>query len=99
MNELLVQRPVRVGGAGGYTRIQSGPEHPFHARFVPGPGIGLGYDDLKTIEAAQFLLSIQEGRQGEPGLDDAANVARVLDAIARSWASEGWEDIAALDGC
>jgi predicted dehydrogenase len=97
MNELQVQRATRAGGPGGYTRVLSGPEHPFHARFAPGPGIGLGYDDLKTIEAAQFLQSIASGRQGEPGLDDAANVARVLDAIARSWSSEGWEDVAAAD--
>ncbi|HEV7216504.1 MAG TPA: Gfo/Idh/MocA family oxidoreductase, partial [Chloroflexota bacterium] len=93
MNELLVQRPTRVGGTGGFTRILSGPEHPCHSRFVPGPGIGLGYDDLKTIEAAQFLQSIYDGKQGEPGLDDAANVARVLDAMARSWSSERWEDV------
>jgi predicted dehydrogenase len=93
MNELLVQRPTRVGGTGGFTRILSGPEHPCHSRFVPGPGIGLGYDDLKTIEAAQFLQSIYDGKQGEPGLDDAANVARVLDAMAHSWSSERWEDV------
>ncbi|MGI8913692.1 MAG: Gfo/Idh/MocA family protein [Chloroflexota bacterium] len=98
MNELQVQRPARVGGTGGFTRILSAPEHPFHARFAPGPGIGLGYDDLKTIEAAQFLLSIQEGRQGEPGLHDAAKVARVLDAMARSWSNERWEDIAVIGG-
>lgn len=97
MNELLVQRPARAGGAGGFMRLLSGPEHPFHARFAPGPGIGLSYDDLKTIEAAQFLQSILAGRQGEPGLDAAANVAQVLDAIARSWSSERWEDVAAAD--
>jgi predicted dehydrogenase len=97
MNELLVQRPARLGGASGYTRLLSGPEHPFHARFAPGPGIGLGYDDLKAIEAAQFLQSIVDGKQGEPGLDDAANVAWVLDAMARSWSSERWEIVAAAD--
>ena len=97
MNELLVQRPTRAGGAGGFTRLLSGPEHPFHSRFAPGPGIGLGYDDLKTIEAAQFLQSIVDGQQGEPGLDDAAAVARVLDAIAHSWSSERWETVTVPD--
>src|SRR6185312_766362 len=50
MNELLVHRAARLGGAGGYTRLLGGPEHPFHARFNPGPGVGLGYEDLKVIE-------------------------------------------------
>lgn len=96
MNELLVLRPTRAGG-GGFARILGGPEHPFHDRFAPGPGIGLGYDDLKAIEAAQFLQSIYDGKQGEPGLDDAAKVARVLDAMARSWSTERWEDVATRD--
>jgi predicted dehydrogenase len=93
MNELHVLRPARLGGAGGYTRVNSGPEHPFHSRFVPGPGIGLGYEDLKVIEAAQFLQSVATGKQGEPGLEQAAAVARVLAAIERSWTSERWEEV------
>src|SRR4029077_12447777 len=48
MNEMQLSS---VGGEGphGSVRVLSGPEHPFHARFNPGPGIGLSYEDLKTI--------------------------------------------------
>ena len=75
----------------GYTRIVSGPEHPFHEAFNPGPGVGLGYEELKVIEAHQFLKSIVAGQQGEPGFADALSVANVQAAIQRSWETEAWE--------
>ncbi|MBT5872899.1 MAG: Gfo/Idh/MocA family oxidoreductase [Candidatus Latescibacteria bacterium] len=77
----------------GYRRVLAGPEHPLHASFSPGAGIGLGYDDLKTIEAYHFMESIASGRQGEPGFAQAQSVAEVQDAIKRSWVSEHWENI------
>ena len=35
----------------GYTRVLSGPAHPFHSHFNPAPSVRLGYDDLKIIQA------------------------------------------------
>jgi len=92
LNELNLFFTDSPGARSGYTRILSGPEHPFHARFNPGPGVGLGYDDLKTIEAYQFLKSIAEGKQREPGFGDALAVARVLGLMSRSWESGRWEE-------
>jgi len=80
----------------GYVRVLSGPEHPFHIRFNPGPGIGLSYEDLKTIEAHQFLASIMSGKQSEPGFSDALAVAEVLSALDRSWRSGRWEEVEAI---
>jgi len=79
----------------GYTTIIAGPSHPDHARFAPGPGLGLGYDDLKAIEAHRFLASIVAGTQGEPGFRDALRVSEVLAAAMRSWESERWEQVQA----
>jgi predicted dehydrogenase len=92
MNELQIYQP---DGSihDGFTRIVSGPEHPFHANFNPGPAVGLGYEDLKAIEAHLFLQSIAEGRQAEPGFADARRVAEVLAAVERSWASQSWEEV------
>ena len=77
----------------GYTTIIAGRSHPDHARFAPGPGLGLGYDDLKTIEAHKFLASVVAGAQGEPGFRDELRVAEVLAAVMRSWESERWEQV------
>jgi predicted dehydrogenase len=77
-------------------RLLMGPSHPDFARFQPGTGIPMGYDDLKVIEAYRFLQSIADGRQREPGVREIAAAARVLDAIARSFESEAWEDVRAV---
>ncbi|MCB0181184.1 MAG: Gfo/Idh/MocA family oxidoreductase, partial [Anaerolineae bacterium] len=88
MNEMHVQFRSKNDAEDGFIRIVSGPAHPFHHYFNPGPGIGLGYDDLKTIEAYQFLKSVAEGQQGQPGFEEALAVANVQRAVQRSWESE-----------
>ena len=72
------------------------PELPFHRAFYPGSGQGLGFDDLKLIEAYQFSQWITEGRQGEPGFAEVLAVAGVQDAIMRSWETGGWEQVRSL---
>jgi predicted dehydrogenase len=96
MNELDLYLPDESGFHDGHTRIRSGPEHPFHTDFYPGNGQGLGFEDLKAIEVFQFLSSVAEGRQGEPGFAEALAVAGVQDAIMRSWESDSWEDVSSL---
>jgi predicted dehydrogenase len=92
MNELQVHLPLENGEA-GTARVVMGPSHPDFARFQPGPGIGMGYDDLKVIEAYRFLQSIADGRQREPGVQEILAAAQVLDAMERSFASGVWEDV------
>ena len=96
MNELQVQFRSADEAEDGYTTILSGPDHPFHHNFNPGPGISLGYDDLKTIEAYEFLKSVAEGRQGQPGFEQALAVANVQTAMMRSWESERWETVESI---
>ena len=67
MNELLLYLPL-VNGDAGYARVPMGPQHPFFGRFQPGPGLSMGYDDLKVIEAGLFLQSVIDGVQREPGV-------------------------------
>lgn len=93
MNELEVYLPTEDGFSDGYTRVLSGPSHPFHNYFNPGTAVGLGYDDLKTIEAYQFLQAVHMGKQGEPGFHEAAAVADVQAAIQTSWESDRWTSV------
>lgn len=96
MNELELYLPGNDGLHDGYTTLLAGPRHPFHARFNPGDGIGIGYEDLKTIEAYNFLMSIASGEQRAPSFADALRLAEVQDAMSRSWESGGWEDVRPL---
>lgn len=94
MNELQLQwRNDDNPAEEGYTTLLSGPAHPYHRHFNPAWGLNLGYDDLKVIEAYNFLHSVATGQQGEPGFDEALAVARVQQAIIRSWESGRWEAV------
>jgi predicted dehydrogenase len=96
MNELEAQFRNPDDAEDGYTTILGGPAHPYHGRFNPGPGIGLGYEDLKAIEAYEWLKSIVEDRPGHPNFEDALAVASVQSAIERSWESERRETVESI---
>jgi predicted dehydrogenase len=81
------------GPAYGYTTVYAGPAHGDFARFQPGGGLGMGFDDLKTVEAGRFLESVLRGRQLAPSVDDGLATALVLDAAERSAANAGWVDV------
>lgn len=93
MNEMELYLPDETGGHEGFVRIVAGPDHPFHKRFNPGPGVGLGYEDLKVIEAYHFLQSVADGEQRPPGFQEALEVAAVQSAMVRSWRSGTWETV------
>src|ERR1051325_11882678 len=92
MNELEVYGPLSTGDH-GYARVLMGPAHPEFARFQPGQGIPMGYDDLKVIEAHLFLESIADGVQREPGVRELDAAARVIDAMVRSAESDSWAEV------
>src|SRR5581483_7422076 len=91
MNALQFERRNDTNPAeDGYTTLLTGPAHPYHHNFNPGWGTGLGYDDLKVIEAYNFLQAVVDGKPREPSLLAAYNVARAQQAIMRSWESGCW---------
>lgn len=98
MNEFEVMLdPVNGSGSGsgehGYTTVLAGPEHGDYARFQPGPGIPMSFDDLKTIEAAEFLSDIAHGTHLAPSAADGLAAAEVCEAVVRSAASRSWESV------
>jgi predicted dehydrogenase len=93
MNELELYLPDEAGEHDGYTRLLGGPRYPFHGHFNPGDGIGLGYEDLKAIEAYQFLQSVADGIPRSPTFADALALANVQTAMMRSWETGAWQAI------
>jgi predicted dehydrogenase len=91
MNELERFQLAEDGQDEGYMRVVAGAKHPDFAAFQPGAGVPMGYDDLRVLEARNFLAALRDGEQREPGLDQMVECARVLDAIERSAATGGWE--------
>ncbi|MBP5870719.1 Gfo/Idh/MocA family oxidoreductase [Streptomyces scabiei] len=67
-----------------------GPGHGAYGAFQPGSANAMGYDDLKVVEAHNFLRSIAEGTPYGTTLADAVHSATALDAMSRSAASGAW---------
>jgi predicted dehydrogenase len=72
-----------------------GPGHGAYAAFQPGSAIAMGFDDLKVIEAYNFLRSIAEGTPHGTTLRDAVRSAATLDAMASSAETGTWVKVAA----
>jgi predicted dehydrogenase len=96
MNEMKMYLPDGTATHDGYVRLLTEPGYPFHDNFNPAPGTALGYDDLKTIEAYQFLKSIVSGEQLEPSFKAALAVAELQAAVQESWKTGSWADVVSL---
>jgi predicted dehydrogenase len=89
LNELRV---ARLGDA-GYTTVLAHGGLGDYGRFQPGPGIAMGYDDLKVIEAARFLRAVLERDTSGAAhctVADAHAAAEVVQAAVDSAASGSW---------
>jgi predicted dehydrogenase len=97
MNELRLCLG-RGGPHQGYTTVLGNAHLGDYARFQPGPGIAMGYDDLKVIEAKKFLVAVAGGERRNATIDDAHAVAEVITAAGASVASGTWQAVPAVPG-
>ena len=94
MNELQLYSADAPGDRQGFRTILAAPAHPPYDKFVPAPGHGLGFNDLKVIECREILRAIA----GEPahliGFEAGLAIEHTVHAAARSHESGAWVDIA-----
>jgi predicted dehydrogenase len=95
LNQLQLYLPEEMPGD-GFMEVLGGDAFRHHGNFVPGGGNSIGYEDLKVIEALEFLKSVRDQTPHAPGFADALAVAEVQAAMARSWESRQWEPITSL---
>ncbi len=95
LTQLSLYRPAEQP-TDGFVEVLSGDSYKHHGNFVPGGGNSIGYEDLKTIEALEFITAVAEGRPNKPDFGDALAAASVAAAMVRSWESEMWEDVVSL---
>lgn len=93
LNELRV-----ADERGGYRTVMAGPGHGEFARFQPGAGTSMGFDDLKVVEAALFLRSVLTGEQHAPAAADGWAAAEVAEAIVASAADGRWHRVPPVPG-
>ncbi len=93
MNELRLYRHTDPRAERGYKTIYIGPDHPGYAGFHPIPGIGLGYNDQKIIEARDLVVAVASGKAAEPDFAFGHRVALVQDAVLRSIEERRWVEV------
>jgi predicted dehydrogenase len=77
----------------GYRTILIAPHHKPYDKFVPAPGHGLGFNDLKTIECRE-LISRLEGKPAHiVDFDEGLEIERTVHAMARSFELSSWVEV------
>jgi predicted dehydrogenase len=78
----------------GFRTILTSPHHPPYDRFIPAPGHGLGFNELKIIECRQLIGRIRGEAATLLEFEDGVRIERTVDAIARSAHSGQWVEVA-----
>jgi predicted dehydrogenase len=78
----------------GFRTVLIGPQHQPYGAFVPAPGHGLGFNDLKIVECRELIARIG-GDTGARviGFDEGLEIERTVHAMARSHREGGWVDV------
>ncbi|QKV18513.1 Gfo/Idh/MocA family protein [Oricola thermophila] len=93
MNEVQVYRAGVDAVDAGYTTILAGPSHPPYERFLPAPGHGLGFNDLKVIECRQVLAAMAGDGAHVIDFEKGVEIERAVHAMAAAHDGGGWVDI------
>jgi predicted dehydrogenase len=94
MNEVKLYRADDPASEQGFRTILIGPEHPPYGDIHPIAGIGLGYNDLKIIEAHELIEGIAADRPLYPDFRAGFETCRVIDAMLRSADERRWVSVA-----
>ena len=94
MNEMQLYTRTDRATEQGFRLILTAPHHPPYDRFIPAPGHGLGFNDLKIIECRQLMNLIA----GKPAVAitfaEGVEIERAVHAMARSHSEERWVTVA-----
>ncbi|MGO4738990.1 Gfo/Idh/MocA family oxidoreductase [Bosea sp. 2KB_26] len=90
MNEIELYTADGRSDLQGFRRILTAPAHEPYDHFVPAPGHGLGFNELKIIECRELMRSIA----GEPAhlidFETGLRIERTVEAAARSFREGRW---------
>lgn len=90
MNELQYFKVGEDPRSNGFRLIESGPQHPPYGAFCVAGGHHLGFNDLKTIEMAEFIRAIDRNEPASPDFREAWEVQRLIDAAVMSHKDRAW---------
>ncbi|KQY45838.1 Gfo/Idh/MocA family oxidoreductase [Rhizobium sp. Root483D2] len=93
MNEFELYQSGGNATQQGFQRILTAPVHAPYGQFIPAPGHGLGFNDLKIIECHELIRAIA----GEPfsaiDFKQGLRIEQTVHAMARSFDEKTWINI------
>lgn len=93
MNELHIYRAEGPASRQGYMTMLAAPAHKPYDRFIPAPGHGLGFNDLKIIECHELLRAISGETARVIDFTAGLEIERSVHAMARSHEEQRWVDL------
>ncbi len=92
-NELHFYSAADPAGRQGFRRVEAAPDHAPYGLFCVAPGHQIGFNDLKTIEAAGFIGAIT-GTGWEPfGFRSGLRIQVLIEAIRSSAKAGAWHRV------
>jgi predicted dehydrogenase len=98
MNEVQLYTADGAKETQGFRTILAGPQHLPYDKFIPAPGHGLGFNDLKIIECRELMRRIAGERAHLIEFEDGIRIERTVDAMARSAHEGRWIEVMASEG-
>lgn len=92
-NELQVYYAGDGAGRRGFRTVLAGPEHEPYGAFCVAPGHQIGFNDLKAIEARDFLHAVAGGPRRGPDFREGYEVQKLVELAYRSAREERWLDV------
>jgi predicted dehydrogenase len=77
----------------GYRTILIAPHHKPYDRFIPAPGHGLGFNDLKIIECRELIARLEGKPAHIVDFDEGLEIERTVHAMARSFELSAWVEV------
>ena len=78
----------------GFRTVLASGHHPPYGRFVPAPGHGLGFNDLKIVECRELHAAVAGAAAHVVDFDRGLAIERAVHAMARSHFERGWMNVA-----
>ena len=90
MNEFQLYQASGRPEEQGFRTILAAPHHRPYDRFIPAPGHGLGFNDLKVIECRELIAAIGGDKAHVIGFEDGLRIERSVHAMAQSFVEKRW---------
>ena len=93
-NEFQIYLAADVKEIAGFRKILIGPNHEPYGHFIPAPGHGLGFNELKVIEAHEILKAIAGDTSARiVDFEKGLAIEKTVHAMARSSSENRWVNV------